>query len=131
MKSIIFSLASASALKVGVFSDLHMKLDYDPTTSKKSCGPANSMLGADAIEHERFLSKPAASDPLALLGRLGCDAPKPLVDMMLQLFAIENSDADFITLNGDLVAHGVAQTPMAAGITQDLDPLQTLKDTHK
>lgn len=45
----------------------------------------------------------------APIGRIGCDPPKVAVDMMLQTFAKRFSDVDFITYNGDMIAHGVSE----------------------
>ena len=49
-------------------------------------------------------------DKKALLGRLGCDAPQALVEYMFSLFnqATLTEPADYIILNGDLIAHGIA-----------------------
>ena len=69
----VFFVSMTSAWKVGVISDVHMKLAYDPTTSKNGCG--------SLAEDEGFLE--LNKDPIALLGRVGCDAPKELVEMML------------------------------------------------
>jgi hypothetical protein len=49
-----------------------MKLAYDPTTKNNGCSTS---------AEEGFLE--LNQDPIALLGRVGCDAPKELVDMML------------------------------------------------
>jgi hypothetical protein len=63
--------------KVGIISDIHMKLDYNPASHKHSCGPA--------IAGEPLTS----SDLNAPLGRLGCDPPFETVEMMIQAFVKE------------------------------------------
>ena len=61
----LLGMGLVSRSRFGLMSDIHLKLNYDPTTSvSKKCGPAND---------EKFLQLDATQK--ALLGRLGCDAP--------------------------------------------------------
>ena len=70
-----------------------------------------------------------------MLGRLGCDAPLVLLEYILMLFNELTYDekgqggytCDYILINGDLIAHGLAQDPK--GQYSD-DLYQQLKDTH-
>ena len=121
------TLEMTSALKVGVISDLHMKLQYNPNSSAIGCGlPANKIVKKDI--NQGFLQD--TPDPVALLGRLGCDAPQELVDYMLSLFVKNNGDTDFITLNGDLIAHGLADDVPKNGEKSNTDHFALLKQTH-
>ncbi len=66
-----------------------------------------------------------------MLGRLGCDAPQALIEYIIMLFNELTYDefytCDYIIINGDLIAHGIAQEP--EGVYQE-DIYQLLKDTH-
>ncbi len=75
----------AKDIKLGLISDLHLKLDYDPTTSANDCSTSPKLIEK---ETQKFLQKENnfSSDPKALLGRLGCDAPEALIKYMLELF---------------------------------------------
>ena len=75
----------AKDIKVGIISDLHLKLDYDATTSENGCSSSSQ----EKKENDpKFLQKEnkLSSDQNALLGRLGCDAPEALIKYMLELF---------------------------------------------
>ena len=37
----LIASAAASSVTFGVFSDLHLKLDYDPDSAANSCGPVD------------------------------------------------------------------------------------------
>ena len=65
------TLASATALKVGVISDMHTNLSYDQM--------------ADVQGHCWAVSGPTASEP-SPWGRYGCDPSADLVDAMLARF---------------------------------------------
>ena len=86
-------------IKVGILSDIHLKLDYNATTGENWCGPW--------LEE----NNPNATYELALMGRLGCDATPELLSYMLDVFeqATAEEPVDVIFLNGDLGAHGVGQ----------------------
>ena len=71
----IFLVNAVGAQNFGIFSDIHLKLNYDPRASNKKCEAKSS------IEDKL---KPAKET--ALLGRLGCDPPTDLVEYMMQLF---------------------------------------------
>lgn len=51
---------------------------------------------------------------------------------MFQLFnqATLNEPADYILVNGDLIAHGIAQDAPSKGNNYNKDLYQLLKDTH-
>ena len=85
-------------IKVGLLTDIHLKLDYNATTGDNWCGPW--------LED----NDPDATYELALIGRLGCDAPPELLEYMLDVFEQATADdpLDVIFLNGDLGAHGIA-----------------------
>lgn len=75
----------AKDIKLGLISDIHLKLDYDPSTSANDCSTSSKKnKKGEAL----FLQKKnkVSSDPKALLGRLGCDAPEALIKYMLELF---------------------------------------------
>ena len=93
------SHVSAKNITLGVFSDVHLKTDYSPNYSTGSC---TKSAKADAED--------LGADQIALLGRLGCDAPPQLLQYILKLFNQVNAGVYItaITLNGDMVAHSVA-----------------------
>ena len=99
----------AKDIKLGLISDLHLKIDYDPITSANDCsasGKKNKKDDSKFLQKENKLS----SDPKALLGRLGCDAPEALIKYMLELFLKQEAgeEVDAILLTGDMVGHGIA-----------------------
>ena len=125
----LIAAAAASQVTFGVFSDLHLQLEYTPDSSVDDCGRLDPdtrsiPLGGGWLSLQELRLK-ATGNQRALLGRLGCDAPVSLVRYMLTLFNRINSGekVDYITLDGDLVAHGIASnTPV--------DPLNpTMKET--
>ena len=124
-KSIAASLLlGASALKVGVVSDLHLNPVYDPTTSKKSCG-RKTTFNIDSEVVKKFVELTSSDN--APLARLGCDATHTLVDYVLQTLKKLDSDVDFITLNGDLIGHGIGNNdPTVSSPDQE----QEIRDIH-
>ena len=56
----------AKDIKLGLISDLHLKLDYDPTTSANDCSTSSKKNKKDG---SKFLQKEnkVSSDPKALL----------------------------------------------------------------
>lgn len=119
------STIAARDTKLGIISDLHMKLEYDPTTSKNKCGNSGNKF----FSFKNLFSFWKDAEPVAPLGRIGCDAPPLLVDYMLQLFEKVNAGepVDYVILNGDLIAHGIAQKAFKTLDTQKYD---LLKRTH-
>ena len=78
--AILANEASAADLNVGIFSDLHMDLNYNPTSKEWNCmNPVGYTRSEDELNTLKTQQK-------ALLGRLGCDPPKELVEYMLKLF---------------------------------------------
>lgn len=69
---------------------------------------------------------------MALLGRLGCDAPQATVEYIFKLFNKVNANepVDLILLTGDLVGHGVAQDVKDQGTKTGIKLYKKLKDTH-
>ena len=88
-------------VKIGVFSDIHLKMDYDPYTSEELCRDKSYSVFEDAkrsIDQNRpnenavskgggFLSslmelfrRGARAELPAFLGRKGCDSPQVLVE---------------------------------------------------
>lgn len=76
----MLSSAVSKTLNIGVFSDVHLALNYSPVFGSCTSGSIDSPKGL--FEKLQKLS----DDQLALLGRLGCDPPQELVDYMLHLF---------------------------------------------
>ena len=88
---------SAMSLKVGLLSDLHLHLRYDPMF-----GPRLQTEG-DCMPNSGTPSKDKAT-----MGRYGCDSPVVLIDQMLHRMVEKFGKQDVILLTGDLVAHHVA-----------------------
>ena len=78
----LLALASANEITIGVFSDLHMKEDYFPFYKSNGC-TMTSAAEQEGVKQGKFLSD---DYQIALLGRLGCDAPPKLVKYVLELF---------------------------------------------
>ena len=70
--ALLLNQITAKDLNVGVFSDIHLALNYDPSASK---------CRGSFRDEEKFLD--LKKDQKALLGKMGCDPPKELVDYML------------------------------------------------
>ena len=83
----------ASALRVGVLSDMHVNLKYDPLYSHQDGN--NCWASGDLAD------KPS---PWA---RYGCDPSAELVDAMLQHFVEVFGTPDILLINGDNLAHHV------------------------
>jgi len=64
-------------MKFGVFADLHMLLNYTPESSENLCGEPPVIPPVESPEEEKD------PDPIARLGRVGCDAPKELIETMI------------------------------------------------
>ena len=86
-----------TATKIGLISDLHYNLNYNPDSSKDSCTSSSS-----------FNSYEANGDPVANLGRYGCDANTDLIRTMLQRFNEKFGKVDVLLVTGDHTAHGVS-----------------------
>ena len=87
----------STATKIGLISDLHYNLNYNPDSSKDSCTSSSS-----------FNSYEANGDPVANLGRYGCDANTDLIRTMLQRFNEKFGKVDVLFVTGDHTAHSVS-----------------------
>jgi len=59
-------------VKLGIFSDIHLNMNYNPDSSDNVCTYTNQS------NNQIYNSMPSSEikiDQKALLGRLGCDAP--------------------------------------------------------
>ena len=87
-------IAAANGLNVGLISDLHLHLRYDP-----QWGPYEDREGG-------CMKKMGTEEPLkAPMGRYGCDSPTILIETMLDELKRLHGDLDVIVLTGDSVAH--------------------------
>jgi len=85
----------ANLYKFGVFSDIHLLLDYQPNLSPEQyCVPNSS--GSDIVLPTN-----------AYFGRFGCDVPETLVRAAMQKMLNENPDLDFLLIPGDFIGHGL------------------------
>ena len=92
MKSIV-----GTATKIGLISDLHYNLYYNPDSSQHSC---TSSSAADVID--------ANGDPVANLGRYGCDSNSDLIRTLFQRFNDKFGKVDVLLVTGDHTAHSVS-----------------------
>ena len=112
------------AFKVAVLSDLHLNPFYDPN-----------------IDGKAFCSKQVGKSdpnvPTALLGRIGCDPPKALIETFLQKLnrsmgvddgSGDSDPVDVLFLPGDFVGHKVS-----IELNEPDNPVlyQLLKDSHR
>ena len=115
-------------MKFGIFSDIHLNLNYNPDSSDNSCTFTNQ---TNQLVKNKVPKSEVKLDQKALLGRLGCDTPQALIEYIIMLFNELTYDefytCDYIIINGDLIAHGIAQEP--EGVYQE-NLYQFLKDTH-
>ena len=82
----VFSAATCQGLKVGVISDMHTNLDYNPTGSEDdNCTASGS------------------SKDYAPIARYGCDPSSQMVDYMLQHFKEVFGEVDVLLVPGDYV----------------------------
>jgi predicted MPP superfamily phosphohydrolase len=79
-----------------------------------------------------FIQGSISTDQVALLGRLGCDAPPRLVQYIFELFNKINAKepVDYIIITGDLIAHDVSADPEDQGTKKGAKLYKTLKKTH-
>jgi len=120
----LVALIQAKELNVGIFADVHLNLKYNPKVAEDSCGainPYKTMPDFFQIDGQT---------PIALLGRLGCDPPLLTLEYLLQNFVKQHKNVNFLTLNGDLIVHGLAQDATSYN-NQDNDKYTRLMNTHK
>ncbi len=91
---------SIQAYKIGVLSDIHIDLEYDPSY----CKERKHFTLMDSSEHDETL-------PYAPLGRYGCDPPIDLLKTMIHKLRSTDPDIDFLLVPGDLVKHGLSLDP--------------------
>ena len=89
------------SLKIGVISDLHTKMDYDPTSSSNCRSSQLYDPNTSPILKETY------AETYAMLGRYGCDPSFEMNQWMLQHFRDTHSDLDLMLVIGDYVAHDV------------------------
>lgn len=89
--------SQAEALKVGLLTDLHLHLRYDPWW-----GPYND------VEGDCMVNGGTLSEVKAPMGRYGCDSPAILISTLLKAMNEFHPDLDLILLTGDFNAHHTA-----------------------
>jgi hypothetical protein len=92
--SVLLFAGVAKSLKIGVVSDPHYNVNYDPTTASNNCKSSTTI----------------AADVYAPIGRYGCDTGPEMFDIMLQRFSEAFGDVDVLLVPGDHVAHKVSAT---------------------
>ena len=124
--------AEGDDVKIGILSDIHLLLNYNPDSADSMCNypwkrdedkeinnlmtKEINLLGGlskaiDALEGIFEAGQPVdEADKKALLGRLGCDSPKALIEYILILFneTTKGEPVKFIIINGDVIGHSVA-----------------------
>ena len=86
-------LAAVQAYKVGVISDIHLNLAYNPDIAAGNCGQSSTTI---------------IGDPIAEFSRYGCDSSANLVETMFTRFLDKFGKPDVLLIPGDHAAHGVA-----------------------
>ena len=92
------SLGLADDLKVGLISDLHLHLRYDPQWSPYSHAEGGCMHNDGVLATEK-----------APMGRYLCDSPEILISTMLRALKEQHEDSDVIFVTGDYIAHQTAK----------------------
>lgn len=69
---LISKIIAQTDMNIGVISDIHMDLNYSPTSTEKNCMNTITAAGSSLLNLHSFQRSPGE---IALLGRLGCDAP--------------------------------------------------------
>jgi len=96
MKPFIVAPITAVALattntRIGVISDIHFNVNYNPASSTNSCTSSSA----------------SNADLFAPVGRYGCDSSEVLFDHMINRFKEKFGTVDVILIPGDSVAHKV------------------------
>lgn len=94
--------ASALAYKVLVVNDMHADPNYNPT----SCAPPPD----DAASENGILAM-IEDEPIAPIGRYGCDPPITLMTTFLDKIKSTDPDVNLIFMPGDFAAHGLSKDP--------------------
>lgn len=105
--SALASLArQTEALKVGLLSDLHLHLRYDPYWGPYQDDEGDCMVNGGT-----------KTEIKAPMGRYGCDIPATLLNAMLDEFNRNHGKQDVIILTGDFAAHHTAMAYPDGGKT--------------
>ena len=91
-------LGASDALKIGMISDMHINLHYDPSVAIDESGDGHCTRG-----------RGIPSTIHAPMGRYGCDSPAALVESMLQGFLAKEGKQDVIFFTGNFAAHHVVK----------------------
>ncbi len=102
LAAILFGLSAVSALRLAVFSDLHILPIYNPNVNN-SCWCSTGCSGHQDVRAD------VASSVFAPLGRLYCDPPLDLADAFFQKLQLEQPDLDILLVTGDIVGHTYSQ----------------------
>jgi len=114
-------VAAANAMKIGVLSDMHLDIRYDPVASHKDdCRKTNGSSNS--------------SEPYAPLGRFKCDPPQITFEYMVQKLLEQEGSLDLVVVNGDHVGHGIALKDGGVEYSDhevplQMQTLQTVADT--
>ena len=92
------SHAIAEDLKIGLISDLHLHLRYDPEWGPYSAAEGGCMHNDGILLDEK-----------APMGRYLCDSPEILISTMLKALAEQHDDTDVLFITGDFIAHQTAK----------------------
>ena len=90
--ALITAVASATNTRIGVLSDIHFNVNYNPASSTNSCTSSSA----------------SNADLFAPVGRYGCDSSEVLFDHMINRFKEKFGTVDVIIIPGDSVAHKVS-----------------------
>ena len=96
----------ASVIKFGVLTDLHLQPYYDETKPAAPDFCCSNVVDSDLKTTEE--EGDSINIAKAYFGRLGCDPPARLVEMMMDKMSSENQELQVILVNGDHVGHGIA-----------------------
>jgi hypothetical protein len=70
--------ATKESFNVGLLSDIHLMSDYNPDSSANDCKLTSSLYSQELNSEDSF-----STEVRAPLGRLGCDSPPALVELVL------------------------------------------------
>ena len=95
------AVSASTNTRIGVISDLHFNVLYNPASSSSYCSGTGS----------------TSSDLFAPLGRYSCDPSEALFDHMIARFKEQFGTVDVIIIPGDTVAHKVSASSEGADPT--------------
>ena len=108
-------MSSTCGLDIGVLSDLHLHLRYDPWWGSYDDAEGGCMKDDGTLQKLK-----------APMGRYSCDSPMVLIETMLKEFNRKHGKQDVIILTGDFIAHQTAKLYP----DPSLDLYGLLKKTH-